>query len=165
MFRDVAEYARWFFEQPMTMLRPPARDAVRHFVDAGGEVRSVVLHRHGQFQTELLSVIPRPGNAGLPEHRHPNVDTVEVFLAGEFGFTKNGRLVNRGGRVSPIGADGVAQLCGLQVRVRPQDLHGAAPLGEGGWVFLSLQHWLNGVPPSSVGLDWAGPQHESVTSG
>jgi hypothetical protein len=43
----------------------------------------------------------------------------------------------------------------MAVRVRPNDLHGAV-VGEGGGVFLSVQHWLNGVKPHCVGSDCNG---------
>ena len=40
-------------------------------------------------------------------------------------------------------------------RVRETDWHGANVMTDGG-AFLSIQHWRNGVAPSSVGLDWEG---------
>ena len=43
----------------------------------------------------------------------------------------------------------------LFVRVPPDDEH-SAQAGPNGGCFLSVQHWLNGVEPSAVGMDWKG---------
>jgi len=42
--------------------------------------------------------------------------------------------------------------------------HGAI-LHEGGGAFISLQRWRDGVPITSVGLDWDDPPHHSVRGG
>ena len=39
--------------------------------------------------------------------------------------------------------------------LRPNDVHGGV-FGEGGGVFLSVQHWLNGVKPHCVSADYDG---------
>ena len=41
------------------------------------------------------------------------------------------------------------------MRVRPNDVHGGV-FGPGGGVFLSIQHWLNGVEPHCVARDYTG---------
>ena len=40
------------------------------------------------------------------------------------------------------------------VRIRPTDLHSG--YGNTPYAFLSIQHWLNSVQPTSVGLNWIG---------
>ena len=44
------------------------------------------------------------------------------------------------------------------VRVLPNAVHGAKAHKDGG-CFMSVQHWLNGVSPSSVGNDWKKEEH------
>ena len=39
--------------------------------------------------------------------------------------------------------------------MRPNQIHGAT-IGEGGAVFLSIQHWLNGIKPHCVAADYDG---------
>ena len=43
----------------------------------------------------------------------------------------------------------------LKVRILPSTEH-SAKAGTDGGCFLSVQHWLNGVEPSAVGMDWKG---------
>lgn len=159
MHRNVVEFARWFLAQPFSALRPP-KDGIYEYVTAGGTVHGVVLHREAPWQVELFSVAPGRGGF-FPEHGHPHVDSIEVLLGGEIAFTRNGRRVSADEEVFGIASDGASPLCGAQIRVRPGVPHGAS-LGSAGAMFLSIQHWLDGVPPTSVGLDWDGPPHTHV---
>ena len=43
----------------------------------------------------------------------------------------------------------------LKVRILPSTEH-SAKAGPDGGCFLSVQHWLNDVEPSAVGMDWKG---------
>ncbi|HEY8554245.1 MAG TPA: hypothetical protein VIL43_06880 [Burkholderiales bacterium] len=158
-YGNVAEFARWFLSQPIRSLRPPA-DASFTLVTTGGRVEGITLFRRGQFQVELFNNPPDPHGSGFPEHRHPNVDSIEFFLAGEIDFTIRGKALPRD-VVYGVAEDGAARLCGTVRRVRPTDYHGAT-VGTKGGVFMSIQQWLNGVPPSSVVLDWIGPPHVEV---
>jgi hypothetical protein len=115
-----------------------------------GNLGGVVVYRAGQFQVQLFIF---PPGSHVPYHRHPNVDTVEIHVAGHYEFIVNGHPViplnhlhDRRGPVS--------RWWGRGVRVRPTDLHSLQVYGAGA-CFLSIQHWLNGEP-TSVGLDWDG---------
>lgn len=126
----------------------PQHDA-QAFVEG---VTGLVLRRDGPFQVQLF--ICHPGTV-IPEHCHPNVDSYEVGLRGM-------ELRVRGRRVLPMrmakltdGA-GLPVTLGTFIRVKAGDLH-SATAGEDGGAFLSVQHWLNGIKPTSVGNDWAGP--------
>ena len=112
-----------------------------------GFIRSLVVYRKAPFQVELFLVAP---GGGFPqEHRHPNVDSFEVHIFGDLPLTINGvraipTIVNpKGDRPIHIS------------RVLETDWHGAAIMPNGG-AFFSIQYWLNGVPPTSVGLNWEG---------
>lgn len=124
----------------MKDLRPPDRATYTY-----GRTLGVVLDRRGQCQLELF-IVP-PGIDLIEFHTHPNVDSFEVPLAGSFDFISNG--------VSNL-YDSTGGVLGAResVRVRETDVHGALWTPEGG-AFLSFQYWLNGVPPTSVTVDFA----------
>jgi hypothetical protein len=124
-----------------------------------GPILTVTLHRVRPFQAEL--VIVKPGGVGFPEHLHPNVDSFEVILGGDIVFTRNGvvePLSLKWPEVRDRGALGA-------LHIPHTDWHGAT-VGPAGAAFISCQHWLNGVTPTTVGADWEGaplgPRHEAV---
>jgi hypothetical protein len=153
-FDPLAEFAKWFMSQPMLHVRPPMF-GVHDF----GDLLALTLYREGAFQVELFLI--RPQGAGFSlhgEHRHPNVDSFEVGLCGEIYFSLNGKQLMADSVVETVQSDGGWALCGVPQRILPTDLH-TARCGKDGGSFLSIQQWLNGVTPTSVGLDWEGPPH------
>lgn len=160
MFANLPEFANWLMEQPLSSLRPP-KNAVYSYVTAGGAVHSLVLYRSAPYQAELFFGLPAGSEGFFPEHSHPNVDSIEVMMSGQIGFTLRGRPVNTPDEVAGIAPDGSAMLLGARVRVREGVSHGAK-VGPGGGAFLSLQRWRDGVEPTSVGLDWDGPPHIEI---
>lgn len=107
----------------------------------------MLLHRYREFQTELVLMHPGTTWDGK-EHRHPNVDSIEIELFGCANFTRNGKVIelpdfHYAGRNF--------------VYLDHTDFHGIgdAPLPLGA-ALLSCQLWLNNVQPTSVGLDWEG---------
>lgn len=97
------------------------------------QITGVVLYRQAPYQVQLFIVAP---NAEIDDHIHPNVDSYEVYLTGDVDFRVNGKSTQ-----APF------------VRVAPDAWHGGS-FGPQGGSFMSVQKWLNGVPPSSVGADW-----------
>lgn len=156
-FRSLSAFAKWFMAQPFGALRPP-HHGVYLYETAGGIVISAVLCRMPPYQVEFYA---GPGPGHFPEHRHPNVDSIEVHLSGEIGFTIRGQSIIPPDRLSEIAPDGASAFCGRRSRVRSIDPHGAN-VGSSGGSFLSIQRWLNGVTPTSVGLDWDGPSHVRI---
>jgi quercetin dioxygenase-like cupin family protein len=116
----------WLRHKPFKV---PQADGVRAYDGVYG----LTLYRHGQFQAQLFIVSP---NSGSPTHCHPNIDSVEYGLAGAGTFSSDRNLL----------------LSGL-LMVAPGENHTAAA-GPLGGAFISLQKWLNGVPPTSVEMDW-----------
>jgi hypothetical protein len=122
----------------------------------GKNSTEIVLYRDGEFQVELFTI--RAG-AVVPPHRHPNVDTYEVFLhVGEGACARAAHKVsNSGVRWLPA--------------IHPEDpkgrsffiAHGALHMATNGnedALVLSVQHWRNGVPPTFITDDWEGPPWE-----
>tara|TARA_B100000902_G_scaffold112367_1_gene113582 strand:+ start:1762 stop:2280 length:519 start_codon:yes stop_codon:yes gene_type:complete len=142
---DLEVYLKWVVENvsisPWSLIE-------KNLSFADGVV-GLVVHRDGQFQTQLFTVEP---NVSIPNHRHPNVDSYEVAM--------NGMTFTHSGRTIPF----KIMRPGMAIYVDHDDLHEAYTLESGG-CFLSVQQWLNGVSPTSVGNDWTGdtmgPQHDS----
>lgn len=149
MHRNLAAFARWFMAQPPTSWRVP-QQPIYQFDMQGGAARGVVLYREGRYQAELFIVTQ---SGVFPEHSHPNVDSIEVLIAGNIEFIVRGRSMFR----PEVLAKHPPKL-GTMIGVGAGVSHGAI-LHEGGGAFISLQRWRESVPITSVGIDWDGPAH------
>jgi quercetin dioxygenase-like cupin family protein len=149
MHRNLAAFARWFMSQPPTSWRVP-QNATYQFDMQGGKASGVVLYRAGRYQAELF-IVTQTGV--FPEHSHPNVNSIEVLLAGHIEFIVRGRSMFRPEVIAKR-----LPTQGTMVGVGAGVPHGAI-LHEGGGSFISLQRWREGVPITSVGIDWDGPPH------
>jgi hypothetical protein len=116
------------------------------------DVTSVTWFRQPPFQIQMFIV---PAYYVIPEHTHPNVDSYEVYLGGQIRFSHSGRFLYPPEHVT-ADDQGLASLRGKIIRVKPGDKHGGTFGAEGG-VFMSVQHWLNGVEPHCVASDYSGP--------
>src|SRR5437763_5514736 len=117
------------------------------------DVTAILLYRKGEFQVQMFAV---PEGTIIPEHTHPNVDSIEVYVGGNIRFSHSGKYVYGEEQLRPLdGPLGCASKRGTRIRVRPNDVHGGV-LGKGGGVCLSIQHWLNGVEPHCVAADYDG---------
>lgn len=108
-----------------------------------GPMLSIILDRTDYFQLELFLV---PKEIELIEyHNHPNVDSYELHLAGDFIFESN-----------KVKYTSSPELLALNqknpVWVPTEHVHGG--LFKTGGAFLSFQYWKNGVLPTSVGNDF-----------
>jgi hypothetical protein len=113
---------------------------------------AIVLWRYGRFQVELITL--RPG-AGFPlEHRHPDVDTIDIPFGSEVPLTMDGKPCKAQPRRRSAGACTKVPL--LLNRITENDWHGATKVKKGS-AFFSVQEWKNGVEPTSVVLNWQGP--------
>jgi len=168
-YRNLADFARWFIAQPITSWRPPFIPVDNYVLSTddgaakGASVHGIVIHRDGPYQVEFFSSAASGGEASFPEHRHPNVDSIEMYLVGEIYFTIAGKTIASAEMLDAVDADGVHLLTGILQRVRPKDWHGAK-LGPKGGAFLSMQRWKDGIAPTSVTRDWLGPPHISTTN-
>ena len=145
-------FSEWFLSSPLNLLKPPMYGV--HFF---GDLMSVVLYRDDHFQAELFIVRPNPSEP-CGEHGHPDIDSMEVAVSGELYFTIENRPVARRKHVRETLSDGTSARFGRFARVLPGQPH-TAFVGRQGGCFISLQRWLHGVKPSSIGLNWSGPAH------
>jgi hypothetical protein len=124
-------------------------------ITMSGHTISVVIHRDGQFQTELFLV---PFQVEKIEyHNHPNVDSYEMSLAGDFVLENNGQIYKSKILDGPLSERPVVKL--LHNHIHGADVNKGAAI-------LSFQHWLNGVKPTSVAVDYKiDLTHPSLLSG
>lgn len=146
---ELEKFARWFLDKSSVIGMVPFAGAVDHIEG----VTSVLMYRHGQFQVQMFVV---PPHTVIPEHTHPDVDNIQVYMGGNIQFSVGGRFVSLAENVAPdAGQLGLAKLRGKMFRVKPSDPHGAF-IGEGGGVFLAIQQWLNGTMPDCVARNYNG---------
>ena len=114
------------------------------------DITGLVIYRKGQFQVQLFICVP---NCFIPRHRHPNVDSFELFLYGmKFDHSDQTVIDND---MAMEQHQGMPKHQYKTIRVKPNEWHGAIASKNGG-AFISIQHWLNGVKPTHVGADWQG---------
>jgi hypothetical protein len=151
---ELTQFLYWWLHQPNALTLVPLGD---NGLIAHESVVTLTLFRAGEFQVELVMLLPNakpwPG-----EHRHPDVDSYEVAIDTDnaSSFTRNGKEVTMPDLVVPVEVAPGEVKNMLCVRLTPDDWHGTKPLGAKGGVLFSVQRWLNGVKPTSVGKNWDG---------
>jgi hypothetical protein len=53
-------------------------------------VTSILLYRQGQFQVQMFAA---PAGTVIPEHTHPNVDNIQVYVGGNIRFSHSGKYI------------------------------------------------------------------------
>ncbi len=159
---ELSRFATWYLSQSPNLPVKPPMDKALHIVEG---LHAVVLWRQERFQVELISC---SSGIVIPPHSHPNVDSYEVNLNGAVDFFIGDR------RTIPLSVlnrqEGIhCAWYGLAVRVRPGVIH-RADFGAEGGVFMSIQHWPEGLEMASVGCDWdgnktMGPTHSTILGG
>lgn len=148
MWNTVEQFAKWYEENNFP-LRPPQDNAIFRTNNAS----ALVLYREGQFQAEMYIGDP---NSVTPEHSHPGIKSIIMFLSGEGNTTVNGNFVaDPRPYFNKINEDGTSILFKQKVVVDPNDTHGLTTYRRG-FAFLSIEHWPDGVEPTSVTLHWEG---------
>ena len=154
MWNTLEEFVEWY-EANGFPFRPPQNNAVFRTNNAS----ALVLYREGQFQAELYIGDP---NSVTPEHSHPGVKSIIVFLSGEGNTTVNGNFVaDPRPYFNKLNEDGTSVLFKQKVVVDPNDTHGLTTYGRG-FAFLSIEQWPEGIEPSSVTLHWEGETTGSI---
>jgi hypothetical protein len=115
-----------------------------------GAFTGLTLFRNGPYQVQLWMCDP---NSEIPEHSHPNVDTIQVYVCGQVYLRLNGKLIIEPERLAEETRH-FNVFNGRYIRVGPNDTHGAS-IGPMGGAFVNFQFFLDGNP-RSVELDWKG---------
>lgn len=141
-------FATWYNENCDLLHYVPLENAVTCKSGAW----SVRMFLHDKFQVQMWVI---PPNFIIPEHTHPDVDSYEVYVGGQIMFSHSGKwVVEEKDIKQPVNGD-LSPLRGSMIRVKPNDKHGGC-FGPSGGVFLSIQHWLNGVDPTCVSNNYDG---------
>jgi|TARA_B100000131_G_C17799316_1_gene484773 hypothetical protein len=145
---ELTHFLTWYLDTGLKIY-VPHYDFV-HFVEG---VTGLTIYRKDQFQVQLFTATP---NTEIPSHTHPNVDSYEVALSGMEFFLDGKVVLPRWYANLPSMADNNLSASHYEVvRVLPESPHSAIA-GKKGGSFMSVQHWLNDVKPTSVGNDWQG---------
>ena len=140
---ELQQFAKRFLTGRINWWNVPRTNAITNY----GTIIGIVLYRKEQFQVELY--ISPYNIAAFAEHTHP--DVMEFSLTGDADLVVNGQPC-----YSKEDAQSWLQglLPTLPIHIAPTSIHGG--VSRTPYAFLSIQHWLNNVPPTSVGLNWAG---------
>jgi quercetin dioxygenase-like cupin family protein len=115
----------------------PINTAIDYPTSQHGAGTGTVLYRKDEYQVQLFVLKP---NSIIEPHIHPNVDSYEVYVNGDAKLMREGRYFE-------------PKEYGAFIRVKPSTWHGGE-FGPRGCSFLSVQRWLNGVSPTTIGDDW-----------
>lgn len=143
---EVEAFALFYLRDASGIPAPPFKDGVVRV----GNFTGITLFRQGPMQVQMWTCDP---NSRIPEHAHPGVDVIQVYLWGQVHLTHNGKLVIKPEMMVESQA-GLSSAYGAAIHVRPGDTHGAQ-IGPMGGAFLTIQHWLDGKP-RSVETAWEG---------
>ncbi len=145
MFDPLMMYADWYIAQPSFGIPRSPHYGTQRLPDR----TSIILHRNGEFQVQLWIGDP---NSVVPEHVHPNIDALHMYICGDIEFTACGKpelTIQQQAQTRPDGC-GIAN--GYSFRSRPGESHGAV-FGPRGGAFIAIQRWI-GKPPTSETDDW-----------
>jgi hypothetical protein len=148
MWKTVEEFADWYKEKGFPF-RPPQNNSIYRTNNAS----AVVLWREGRFQAELYIA---DANDATPEHSHPGVESIIVYLSGDGTTTINSKEVADPKPFWDLtNEDGTSVLFKQSVRIDPNDTHGLIT-GDRGFAFLSLEMWPEDIDTTSVTVRWEG---------
>jgi hypothetical protein len=146
-------FTRWYINNLKNgkMLLMPIFDSVSRV----GTNSGIVVYRNEQLQVQLWMVDP---SSNIVEHTHPNVESYEVYFGSQMYFMKEGKLV--------LSEEDIINLENNFDAYKNKTLYDCIKIntdtkhsgysGPKGGAFLSIQHWKNGIKPSSVEKDWDG---------
>ena len=91
---DLERFCDWFLKNMPVIGAVPFAGAVSKIQD----VTSILLFRMDQFQVQMFAV---PEGTIIPEHTHPNVDSIEVYVGGNIHFSHGGKYSYPGDQLKP----------------------------------------------------------------
>lgn len=148
MWNTVEQFAEWY-EENQFPIRPPQHNAIFRTDNAS----ALVLFRQGQFQVELYIGDP---NSITPEHSHPGVESIIMFISGEGTTTVNEKEVaDPRPYFNKVNEDGTSILFKQKLRISPSDSHGLTSYSKG-FAFYSIEKWPDNIQPTSVAAHWHG---------
>lgn len=142
---DLSAFTQWFITECSSVPAPPFKDGIVRV----GAFTGITVFRKPPYQVQLWTCDP---NSNIPEHGHPGVDVIQIYLWGQVYLTHKGVPVIGDDLMTE--KDGVSSAYGAAIRVLPGETHGAK-IGPMGGAFMTFQKWMNGNP-RSVDTAWEG---------
>ena len=112
---------------------------------------SLCIYREKNFQIELYIC---KSNTESPQHKHPDIESITMYLAGDLAFSKDGKFADLSMYQKPK-ANGAHMLLGKTAEVNDGTQSHALKIGNTGGAFLIFEHWKN-QKPTSVTTHWEG---------
>lgn len=144
--KTVQEFMNWWIKSGHP-IKPPFEKPI-HTTDIA---YALCLYREGRFQVELYVC---KANTESPRHKHPNVESISMYLTGNLSFAKAGEEFTDLSKYQIERADGAHLLLGRFVESNDGKEH-ALRVGPEGGAFLIFEHWKD-RDPSSVTMHWDG---------
>tara|TARA_R110000751_G_scaffold10671_2_gene38648 strand:- start:2983 stop:3498 length:516 start_codon:yes stop_codon:yes gene_type:complete len=146
---DLTDYTQWLMAAAFTELDRPI-DGIVHYNPA----TAVVIDRREAFQAELYTF---PAGRDIPEHVHPNVESIEVQVSGSLLLYVEDQCIQ-----GPFSLERAAKtFMNRGARIPAKSRH-RVTVGPEGACFISVQKWTAGMP-TSIGNDWASGHRYSET--
>jgi len=134
------EFIEWYMTSGMPFMMPIGSEVYRT-----ENATSIIMFRQGRYQVELYVNDPL---SIVSEHAHPDMDLIIIPV---------GRMYENGwshawGRTSEL--------------LKAGDTHDGNFNNPKGTVFLTFEHWKEGVEMTSASANWSGPtvgtQHDAL---
>jgi len=156
--KTVQEFMSWWLKAGRP-IKPPFVSPI-HTTDIA---YALCLYREGCYQVELYVC---KANTESPRHKHPNVESISMYLTGNLSFAKEGGEFVDLSKFQIEKNDGTHFLLGRSVESNDGKEH-ALRVGPEGGAFLIFEHWKD-RDPSSVTMHWDGElvgEKHAVTKG
>lgn len=153
-FDPLAAFANWFVRDQGYRVPPCPFDAISRV----GKFTGLVLYRNAPYQVQLWICEP---HSEIPEHNHPNMDTLFAYLSGEIYLNVNGVPILTPENTREL-QDGMCSNAGVYARIGPTDKH-SAKIGPRGGSFLNFGMFHDGFVRSAH-LDWEGEPLDKSSS-
>jgi len=128
---DLESFKDWWLKNKV--FDAPEKNPIECF----GNTYGIKLYQKYPFQVELFIIKP---NSEFVSHIHPDVDSYEVYVGGEFIIESDDKVYK-----SSAGSQAL--------RIKPDHWHSGRS-GPEGASFLSIQKWLNGKKQEFIGNNW-----------
>lgn len=113
---------------------------------------ALCLYREKKFQVELYIC---KADTQTPSHKHPNVESVTMYLAGNLEFAKpDGEFADLS-QYQKAKENGTHMLLGKGIEANDGSKPHALRIGKEGGAFLIFEHWKD-REPTSVTTHWEG---------
>lgn len=132
--------------KPMVQVWRTIPEIESHFV---GRLKGITVWEKYPFKIQVWIA---PPNFNVPDHCHPNIDSIVVHLEGEIYLRVNGNDFITPEIIKRLELKGDS-IDGKHFHIKPGMVHGFST-GPNGGVFMNIEKWTGKM--TSAELDWVG---------